>query len=142
MNIVVDTNIFISALIKDDISRSLIINSKNDLLFPEFEFDEIEKHKKEILKKSDLSDEEFQNLFSNLLKYVKIVKTEEIINYRNQAFDIIGNIDKDDIIFIATALAYDATIWSDDRHFQKQNKIRILTTKDLVKTQNINGNGE
>ena len=38
-------------------------------------------------------------------------------------------IDKEDVIFIATALAYNATIWSDDTDFQKQNKIKILTTK-------------
>ena len=46
MNIVIDTNIFISALIKDGMTRNLIISSKDSLLIPEFEFDEIEKHKK------------------------------------------------------------------------------------------------
>lgn len=135
MNIVVDTNIFISALIKDSITRNLIVNSKDNLLFPEFEFNEIEKHKKEILEKSGLSEYELDSLFSNLLKHVKIIKTEKIINYKNPAFDIIGNIDEDDVIFIANALAYNAVIWSDDVHFQKQDKIRILTTKDMVRIQ-------
>jgi len=134
MNIVVDTNIFISALIKDSTTRNSIVNSKDNLLFPEFEFNEIEEHKEEILEKSQLSENEFNSLFSNLLKYVQIVKTKEIINYKKQAFDIIGKIDEDDVIFIATALAYNASIWSDDTDFKKQDKIKILTTKEIVET--------
>ena len=97
MNIVIDTNIFISALIKNSITRGLIVNSQHSLLFPEFEFIEIKRHKQEILEKSGMLDEEFRDLFFNLLKYVKIVKTEKTINYKEQAFNIIGNIDKDDV---------------------------------------------
>ena len=48
---------------------------------------------------------------------------------------LMHHIDPDDIIFIATALAFDATIWSDDMHFQEQNSIRIFTTKEMIKLQ-------
>ena len=137
MNIVVDTNIFMSALIKDSVTRELIINSKDNLLFPEFEFDEIEKHKEEILEKSKLSLQEFADLFSKLLKYVRIVKNEEILDYKNQAFDIIGKIDEDDVIFIAAALACNAVIWSDDSDFQKQNIVKVSTTFEMVKNYKI-----
>ena len=133
MNIVIDTNIFISALIKDGMTRNLIISSKDSLLIPEFEFDEIEKHKKEILEKSKLSESELNNLFSNLLKYVAVIETEKVIGYRGEAFEIIGKIDKDDVIFVATVLAFNAAIWSEDSDFQKQNKIKVLTTKDIIK---------
>ena len=135
MNIVVDTNVFMSALIKEGATRNLIINSNDALLFPEFEFDEIEKHKTEILEKSKLSNKEFDDLFASLLKYVQIVKTKDIIGYKNSAFEIIGNIDKDDAIFVAAALAYNASIWSDDLDFQKQNAVKILTTKDMIKNR-------
>ena len=135
MNIVIDTNIFISALIKDGMTRNLIISSKDSLLIPEFEFDEIEKHKKEILEKSKLSESELNNLFSNLLKYVAVIETEKVIGYRGEAFEIIGRIDKDVVIFVATALACNGMIWSEDSDFQKQNKIKILTTKDMIKIQ-------
>jgi predicted nucleic acid-binding protein len=126
-----------SALIKDSVTRELIINSKDNLLFPEFEFDEIEKHKEEILEKSKLSLQEFADLSSKLLKYVRIVKNEEILDYKNQAFDIIGKIDEDDVIFIATALACNAVIWSDDSDFQKQNIVKISTTFEMVKNYKI-----
>jgi len=110
MNIIIDTNIFVSALIRDSITRKLIINSQHNLLFPEFEFIEIKRHEQDILEKSGLSDKEFRDLFSNLLKYVKIIKTEKTINYKEQAFDIIGNIDKDDVIFVSAALAFNCPI--------------------------------
>ncbi len=100
MNIVVDTNVFISTLIKGGLTRYLIVNSQNNLLFPEFELIEIKNHKQEILEKSGLLEEEFQILLENLLKYVKIIKTKEVINYRRQAFDIIGKIDEDDVLFL------------------------------------------
>ncbi|MBU2104842.1 MAG: PIN domain-containing protein [Nanoarchaeota archaeon] len=135
MNIVVDTNILISALIKEGITRDLIINSNFNLFFPEFEFTEIEKHKNEILEKSGLSEKDFDTLFSKLLNYFKVVKTKEAINHKKRAREIIGHIDGDDVIFIATALVHNAAIWSDDLHFQKQNTINILTTSEMVKLQ-------
>ena len=73
MNIVIDTNIFISALIKDSLTRNIIVNLKHNLLFPEFEFAEIKNHKIEIIKKSGLSSKEFDILLLRLLNYVKIL---------------------------------------------------------------------
>ena len=42
-----------------------------------------------------------------------------------------GHIDKKDTIFVAVALALNCSIWSDDRHFKKQKRIEIFTTKDI-----------
>ena len=133
MNIVVDTNIFISALIKDGVTRSIILTSGFNFLFPEFEFEEIFNHKSEILKKSELKEEEFNVLLLGLLKKVKIIRTEKIIGYHGKAKKIIGYIDKDDVIFIATALAFGCGIWSDDKHFKMQRKVEIYTTKEMLK---------
>lgn len=134
MNVVVDTNIFISALIKESRTRDLIVYSKDNLLLPELELEEIENHKEEILKKSGLSEKEFYGLLQGLLRYFKIIRTEEVVDYRKEAFNIIGKIDDDDIIFFATALAFNCPIWSDDSHFKKQDKIKILTTFDMIKS--------
>ena len=69
MNIVIDTNIFISALLKDSLTRKLIFKSNHNLLFPEFELEEIENHREELLKKSGLSKEDFYLLLFNLLNH-------------------------------------------------------------------------
>ena len=132
MNIVIDTNIFISALIKDSLTRNIIVNLKHNLLFPEFEFAEIKNHKIEIIKKSGLSSKEFDILLLRLLNYVKIIPTHMSSQYKKKAFKIIGKIDPNDVIFIATALAFNALIWSDDKHFKKQKQIKTLTTKGII----------
>ncbi|MEK6926353.1 MAG: PIN domain-containing protein [Nanoarchaeota archaeon] len=134
MNIVVDTNIFISALIKDGVTRNLIVHSKYGLLFPELEFDEILEYEEEILKKSGLSHEEFEELLFDLLNYVKIIKTEQVIDYKDKATEIMGSIDEDDVIFIATALAFNCPVWSDDSHFKMQKKIKVIATRDMLES--------
>ena len=63
MNIVTDTNILISALIKNGITRDFIVKSKNNFIIPEFEVYEIYEHKNEIIKKSKLSEREFDTIF-------------------------------------------------------------------------------
>jgi predicted nucleic acid-binding protein len=132
MNIVIDTNIFISALIKGGITREILLDFNYNFLLPEFELEEINKHKNMIIKKAGLSIKEFDTLFLRLLKYVRIIPTDMIIYYKKTASEIIGNIDPDDVPFIACALAFNCPIWSDDKHFKKQTKIKIFTTKDLV----------
>ena len=136
MNIVIDTNIFISALIKDGLTRNIIVKSKDNSILPDFELDEIYNHKNEIMKKAKLSEKDFDILLLRLLRYVRIIPVDLIINKKGEAFNIIGYIDPDDVIFFATALTFNASIWSDDKHFIMQNKIKILTTKDMVRMLN------
>ncbi len=132
MSIVVDTNILISALIKDSVTRNLILNIKEILLLLELDLEEIDNHKEEILDKSGLSENEFEVMLSFLLKNFKIIKTEEVINYREEAIEIIGNIDKDDVVFFATALAFNCPIWSDDKRLKEQKKIKVFNTSEVI----------
>lgn len=132
MNIVVDTNVFISALLRNGLTRKLIVELEHNLLFPELELDEIERHREEIIKRSGLSSKEFDILLLRLLNYVKVIPTHIIFPYRKRASEIIEKIDPEDVIFIATALAFNAAIWSNDKHFKKQKIIRVLTTKELL----------
>ncbi|KHO54924.1 MAG: Nucleotide-binding protein, PIN protein [archaeon GW2011_AR19] len=129
--LVIDTNIFMSGLIKKGLTRKIITNSKINFLFPEFELEEIYNHKKEIIKKAGYSEKEFYVLLLRLLKYVRIIPTDVVVDYKKQAYEIIGNIDEDDVIFIATALAFNCPIWSDDKHFQKQNVVKIFKTSEF-----------
>ena len=131
MKLVIDTNVFISALIKDSLTREIIVNSDNTFLFPEYEFQEIYKYKDEVLKKSGYSEKEFIRLTTLLLNHMRIISNEEICNYDNEALEIMNKIDAEDKIFIATALAFDAYIWSDDEHFKRQDRIKVFTTKEM-----------
>jgi putative PIN family toxin of toxin-antitoxin system len=132
IKIVIDTNIFISALMKDSLTRKIIVNSKYLFLFPEYEFQEIYKYKDDILRKSGYSEKEFIEAITSLLNHVRVVGYEEIRSNFDEAYEIMKSIDISDTIFIATALALDAFIWSDDKDFKRQNRVKVLTTKDMI----------
>jgi len=43
------------------------------------------------------------------------------------------DIDEKDTLFLALALKLKYPIWSNDKHFQKQGKIQVYTTEDVLK---------
>ena len=134
MKIVVDTNILISALTKDSISREIIVLSGKEFHYPEISFKEISKYKNLILERAGMDDEQFDGLFNELMEFVKVVSEEEVKSSLQEAKEIMGEIDPDDVIFIASVLSLgeNCAIWSDDDHFQKQSKIRVYTTKEMI----------
>ncbi len=93
----------------------------------------MERHKFELLKKSGMDNEEFQNLLNLLLQKVMIVPSRTLQRYKKEAYEIIKNIDPDDVTFIACALAYpDSIIWSDDKKLKQQKKVPIITTSEVI----------
>ena len=93
----------------------------------------MEKHKETLLKKSEMKDKDFNLLLNILLRKVMIVPTEVLFPYRKEAYEIVKDIDPDDILFIACALAYpDSFIWSDDKKLKQQSKIRIVNTSEML----------
>jgi len=134
MKIILDVNVILSALIRDSTTRKIILNSQFDFYFPEPSLHKIRKYKDYILEKSGLSEEEYDKLMVTLFKYIKLVPTEEIEKNWSVAKKIMEHIDKEDVVFIATALSIsDSVIWSDDRHFEKQDKVKVMKTKNINK---------
>ena len=133
MNLVIDTNIFISALIKEGLIRELIVHSPFNLFIPEQELIEIKEYENLTSEKSGKSIDEIRDLIRKLLKYITIIRNNLLLDYRAKAKCIMEKIDKGDVLFIAAALYLNCAIWSDDKHFQKQKEINILTTKDILK---------
>ena len=70
MNIVIDSNILFSALIKDSVTRGIILDYNGLFLFPEFIFEEFERHKKELFKKSGMGEKSFGSLLKIILSKV------------------------------------------------------------------------
>jgi len=132
LKIVIDSNILFSALIKDSITRSIILDYEKQFLFPSYIFEEMEKHKTELLTKSKMKEKDFEELLRLLLQKVIIIPNEVLLHYRDEAYKIIKDIDPDDVTFIACALAFsDSVIWSDDKRLKQQSKIRIITTNEM-----------
>ena len=130
MILVIDTNILLASLIKDSTTRKIIVESCWEFFYPEMSFHEVRKYKDLVLEKSGMNEEEYAELLNNLLQHITLVPEEQIKCHIEEANKLLGKIDPDDVVFLATALSMDnSKIWSDDPHLGKQSKIRVFKTK-------------
>lgn len=134
MKFIIDTNILLSALIKDSTTRKVIVKSGWDFYYPEMSFHEVRKYKELVLKKSGMNEEDYSKLLDLILEHINILPDERIIKNLEEAKKIIGHIDPDDVVFVATELSIpDSIIWSDDSDFNKQDKIKVLKSEKVIK---------
>lgn len=134
MIIIIDTNILISALIRDSVTREIIMYSGLNFYYPEISLHELRKHRKLILRKSGLSEEEYEHILAKPLEYTLLIPTEEIRKNLEEAKSVMLHTDPDDVVFTAAALAYpDSIIWSDDARFERQSRVKIVKTKQFVR---------
>ena len=132
MRIIIDSNVLFSALIKDSTSRKFIVEYGSLFLFPEFIFEEMEKHKSELFNKSGMNEADFSRLLQLLLKKVIVVPNTALLHHRKAALEIVKDIDPGDAIFVACALAYPGSIiWSEDKRLKMQTKIKVMNTLEL-----------
>jgi len=133
MKVVIDTNILISAIIRDSKIREIIINSPHEFFTSEIIFEELKKYQQEIEEKSGLSSSEISEIINVLFKYIKIIPTEDTRPFVYGALRAIGEFDEEDSLFIACALHNPGSvIWSNDKHFKMQNKIKVYNISDFI----------
>jgi len=134
VKLVVDTSILFAALLKRSTVRELLLNPLFEFYVPEFCIEEIEKHVEEIADRSGLSVKNVYLLLGVLLSSVQVMPAEKILKKYREAEKIIGKMDRDDVPFIALALSFpNDGIWSEDKHFLKQKKVKVWRTRDLLK---------
>jgi len=133
MIIILDANILISALISDSTTRRLIVTSNIPLYFPDIMLREVYEHEELILEKSGLSKDEYKQLLDVLLRYIRFISSKDMLENLNEATQIMSAIDIKDAPFIAAALSNEtAVIWSDDKHFKRQSRIKSYTTTEIM----------
>ncbi len=80
-----------------------------------------------------MSADEFNRLLALILGKVIIVPSEMLEPYRQEAHEIVKNIDVNDVLFIACALAYKGSIiWSNDSNLKKQSLIKVINTAEAM----------
>jgi predicted nucleic acid-binding protein len=132
MNLVVDANIIFAAIIKENFSYKLLFNENLVIYTPEYMFKEIEKHKREILEKTEKSEEEFTKLVIVLKRKINLVSLDKLTDHIDQAEKITP--DPDDMVYFALALKLNCAIWSNDKALkEKQDFVKVYPTHELVK---------
>jgi len=84
------------------------------------------------MRKAKLNDEQYSELLVLILNYISVIPLETIKPFVKEADKLIGTIDPNDVVFLATALSLNAPIWSDDKHFEQQDRVKVMKTKDMV----------
>ncbi|WP_136686924.1 PIN domain-containing protein [Halorhabdus amylolytica] len=132
MKLVVDANVVISALIADSKTRELIVTLEPNLLTPGFVSDEIENYENLIAEKSGMTRQRVQQFVDLLFQYIEVVPVTEFHLFIEEAAEAIGEVDPDDVLYVACALASDAAIWSDDSDFDEQAVVETYSTSAVI----------
>jgi predicted nucleic acid-binding protein len=81
-----------------------------------------------------MEQKHFELLLTILLQKVQIVPTDVLYPYTKQAYETVKDIDPDDTLFIACALAYpECIIWSDDKRLKQQTVVPIINTTEMYR---------
>ncbi len=133
MQLVLDTNILLAALIRNSKTRLLLLHPSLSFFLPEYSLEEIKEHKQLIIDKSGLSNPEIDFLLDLILTNINVVPETSFRTYIIRAKEIMSTIDPDDIPFIALALSFhNDGIWSQDKDFQRQSTVKVWTTVELL----------
>jgi predicted nucleic acid-binding protein len=135
MLLVVDANVVFSVLIKGGKTLDIFIlnraNKRFNFIAPEFLMVEVEKHAREIIKKTGLSSEELGKVLDFLEKEIEFISFEEFSEFCEEAEQI--SPDPNDVQYFALALKLNGAIWSNDKLLKKQLAIEVLSTGEVIK---------
>jgi predicted nucleic acid-binding protein len=130
MKFVVDTNILFSYFKKDSFTKKLIQNPFSELISPSHALLELKKYSNLIMKKCNLSKNQFENNLKSLKKVIKFIPQKDYSKFLKEAEIISPDIkDKD---FLVLCLKKEIILWSNDKLLKNQNKIKILTTEEII----------
>jgi putative PIN family toxin of toxin-antitoxin system len=134
MKLVVDTNIVVSALIRDSATRKILLDPRISAYVPEHFLGEIEEHRDHIIRKSGLNEKELETILDSVISRLTIVPTEDFLEFMSKAFNVMKGIDEDDAPFIALAISFENDgIWTNDEHFARQRLVPVWKTTDMLK---------
>jgi len=131
MDVVIDANILFSILIKHSKTEELLFQEDLHIFAPEFLFEEFEKYKELIIKKTDKTSDEFEHFLKIIRKRIVIIPNEESSIFLAEANRI--SPDKKDVDYFALALKLKCNIWSNDKRLKEQKAINVYSSDELIK---------
>lgn len=139
MNLVVDTNIVFSALLNPSSpSGEILMDFDQELKFfaPKLMLEEISKYLPKIERYTKLPSQKLIQIQNLIFSIVEIVSEEEIKSENwVRAFEILDEVDQDDIPFLALAYELDCLLWTGDKKLIKAGKPHI--PKTIIDTQHL-----
>jgi len=138
MDLVIDTNILFSALLKRDSNEFQIVKSgKHEIYACQYSVVELFKHKEKLVKLSGLQEEDLVKTYYVLLQQIHPLEEREFPKkIRQKAFNLCRMVDEYDMMFVATALFVNGFLWTGDKKLikglQKKGYDKTITTAELM----------
>lgn len=129
MKITIDANIFFSALLRKGITRKIWFSPEIELYAPRFLLTEFHKYRSFLQKKFNGAPEEFRLLSQKLLSQVKFISDQQLKPFLPASASLTK--DPKDWLYVACSLREDTIIWSNDKGFKKQERIKTFTTTEM-----------
>ena len=129
MKLVVDANIFISALIGGK-AGELLFNPNFDLLTTERTTWEVKKYLPQLAEYTEDTSAHLFNLFE--LIPVRACQSKEYESSLSTAQLLIGDRDPCDVDILALTLEIGVPLWSNDADFEKIDEIILFKTEDIM----------
>ena len=130
MILIIDANPFIAGFLRNSTSRRIILSEKLKLYSPDWLIAEFERNESELAEKfpnsADFSDTKLM-----LFEFVRVVKHSDYSAYIEEAAKLAKH--AKDIPYFALALSLNCAIWSDEKSFKKQLKVKVFSTSELLK---------
>lgn len=119
MDLVLDSNIVISGLITPNgtISKLILRDLSNSkLICPDFLLDEVIANYSKIKEITGLEDTKLNELVYRLFRRIDFLDNNLIeFKYQKQAYNLVKDIDKKDLLFIAMSLQTGYKLWTGDK---------------------------
>ena len=133
MRLVIDSNRIMAGVLKSSSSRELILCGRFEFYSPDQLVIEIKKYEDYLIEKGRLEHGQFDTILNALLDNIILVPYEEFRDKSEEAIGIMKDIDVKDAPFLAVGMALGLDgIWSEDRHFQGQDRLTVYDTGDMM----------
>ncbi len=141
MIIIVDTNIVFSAILNTkSVIGDILLNSSDKFQFLSCHYlwEEIDNHWNKLLKVSKLEEHYLLESQRIIYKNVNFIDEAQISKeYRKRAFELVKDIDINDIAFVALNESLESILWTGDKGLLKglrgKGYNRIATSEDIIK---------
>ena len=131
MLIVVDANVLCSALLAEGKTVDLLFSEQIEPIAPEMLFTELKRHEEELLEKTKLSEEAFNELLALFGKKIRVIPSNEFEDRLHEANDLLKPHTKD-TEYVALALKFNCPLWSKEKLLKKLDRIKVLDADEVA----------
>ncbi|ODS39441.1 MAG: hypothetical protein A7316_05500 [Candidatus Altiarchaeales archaeon WOR_SM1_86-2] len=129
-SIIVDANKVMASFITEGIVHDTLFSGKFIPIAPEKLLEEVKKHKGDIAKKSGMNLSDVESAIELLLPDFKVFSRDMYLDRLKEAKGLSPHLK--DVEYFALSLSIGCPIWSNEKAFKEQSRIKVFSTSELL----------